>query len=298
MAGFSPTWLEKVRFTELLSNSDLITVEGQKESVMKGIIPSKTCLIKFKTKEYRQATILSSSPFESIFIDRNILSKEYKESGSLTQAILQSLYTFSPMSAEYLTLIGKPNHPEIMRKYKKFQKEFKLILKERNKYISKRPFLAYYNKIASKKELSAEQLEHRELLLEEKELNPELFNRYWKDGEYHKSTIISRLKDIQLPEAKILAKLLSKNISIPVEDYGFVDQEIISGLSHIQTILEKNLIICFWSGHPKFMEMCQLYEKKDKLNPNQLKTITIYFNLMATKKEYKDMTKIEEILSL
>lgn len=297
MSGMGPICLERTRFAEIVDRSHLPEIEGARESILKGLYPARTAILNLKNeKNPRYVTVLSVEHLESIVIDRTEMNKAYQETGSMKDAILASLYAFSPMDGSSIAPISNPKHPEVMRQYKKFQKEIRGIYKERAEYLLKHPHTAYYNQVQSKKTLNPEQTKNREELLSKKDLEPDYFNKHWSSGAFHKATFITRLQFTKLSEARVLALALNKNLDIKTLDYGLTDQEISSGLQHSGQLFEKNLFQSFISGNKNLMFLIEIYKKIDSFEGSDKLFFVRLSNLLNTKTEFKDIEKLEELL--
>lgn len=267
VAGMGPICLERTRFAEEVDRSMLSEIEGQKEPINKGLYPARTVILRERNEKYpRYVTVLSVAPLESVVIDRTEMNKNYEQSGSMAEAIAQSLYSFVPVEGESVAPTANPKHPEVMRHFKKFQKDLRNIYKERFEYIKSNPYSSYYNQVQSKKSLTEEQEASRNELLNQKDLNPDFFNLHWSKGAFHRATWIQRLNFTQLSEAKLLASALNLKplpSDVSVKDYGLTDQEIVSGLQHSGQVFEKNLFKSFVDGNKNLIFLIETYKKFD-----------------------------------
>jgi len=267
IAGMGPTCLERTRFAESIDRQYLTEIEGQRESVSKGLMPTRTVLLKNKNdKNPYYMTILNVSYLESLGIDRTKMNEIYNKTGSMKEAISQALMSFVPVECEYVAQTATPKHPEVMRKFKTFQKTLRNILKERTVYLKENPYNSYYNQVQNKKNLSEEQNKERDSLLDKKIVEPDFFNLGWSKGYFHRATWIDRLNYTQLAEAKLLASTL-KQKTMPseytIKDYGLTDQEIMTGLQHSGQVFEKNLFKSFLEGNKNLFFLIEMYKKID-----------------------------------
>ena len=302
IAGMGPVCLERARFAEAVSRDQLGEIEGQKEPINKGLYPARTAILREKSEKLpRYVTVLSVTPLESLLIDRTEMNKVYAQTGSMAEAIGQSLYSFVPVEGESIAPTTNPKHPEVMRSFKKFQKSLRDIIKERMDYLKGNPYSSYYNQVSSKKGLTAEQEAARIELLSQKDLKPEYFNEGWSKGLFHRATWLSRLNQTQLSEAKMLASVLKIKAfpeSIKIQDYGLTDAEIMGGLGHSNQIQEKNLFKAFVEGNKNLMFLMEIYKKFDTVEgPDKLFFIRLS-NTMTSKENLKldQVQKLKELL--
>lgn len=303
VAGMGPICLEKTRFAEEVARNMLSEVEGPKESINKGLYPARTVILRERNeKEPRYVTVLSVQPLESIVIDRNELNEHYKKTGSMAESIALSLYSFVPVEGESVAPTTTPKHPEVMRHFKKFQKELRSIYKERFEYIKSNPFNSYYNQVNSKKNLTQEQENNRNELLNKKELDPTYFNQYWSKGEFHKATWLFRLNQTRLSEAKLLSSALqnTKGLDSQVEltDYGLTDQEIMAGLQHSGQVFEKNLFKSFIEGNKNLIFLIESYKKYNTFEGLDKLFFIRLSNTLSNNEEIKapELLKTQEML--
>lgn len=298
IAGMGPVCLERARFAEEVSRDQLVEIEGVKEPIHKGLYPARTAILREKTEKLpRYVTILSVTPLESLLIDRTEMHKIYAQTGSMSEAISQSLYTFVPVEGESIAPTTNPKHPEIMRSFKKFQKKLRDVIKERMDYIKGNPYSSYYNQVSSKKGLTPDQESARIELLSQKDLNPEYFNEGWSKGHFHRATWLSRLNQTQLSEAKMLASVIKNKPfpeNIPIKDYGLTDMEIMGGLGHSNQIQEKNLFKAFVDGNKNLMFLMETYKKFDTMEGAD----KLFFIRLSNTMTAKENLKLEQIQKL
>ena len=288
IAGMGPVCLERSRFAEHISRQELSHLEGPKEPLNKGLYPARTMLLKLKQEETpRFVTVLSAESSNALVIDRTEMTDEYAKTGSIADAIVSSLYNFSPHEGEHVSSLTAPKDADLARDFKKFQKHIREMYKERSEFTKQNPMVAYYNQVLSKKSLSDDQLESREKLLQEKELYPEKFQDSWGKGKIHLATWVSRLKSTQLSEARILADALDskvQNNQIEIKDYGLTDAEILHGLNSSNQILEKNLFKSFLDGSEYLSVSIDMYKKFPTMDlPDKMLTNKILGELSAKK---------------
>jgi hypothetical protein len=303
IAGMGPICLERTRFAEEVSRELLSEIEGVREPINKGLYPARTAILREKTEKLpRYVTVLSVTPLESLVFDRTEMNKLYEQTGSMTQSIASSLYTFVPVEGESIASTTNPKHPEVMRHFKKFQKTLRSIYKERNDYLKSNPYTSYYNQVHSKKGLSPEQEKNRIDLLNQKDINPEYFNLGWSKGFFHRATWMDRLNFTQLSEAKVLASVLKNKPlpeNIPVKDYGLTDQEILTGLQHSGQVLEKNMFKGFIEGNKNLIFLIEQYKKNEQMEgPDKLFFIRLSNQLVNRETISPELfIKINELLT-
>lgn len=271
IAGMGPVCLERTRFAESVTREELFELEGLREPINKGLYPARTVILREKNDPLpKYVSILSVDPLEALVIDRTEMNEVYKKTGSMAEAIAQALRTFVPIEGESVAPAQTPKHPEVMRKFKIFQKEIRGLYKERSEYLKDHPFNAYYNQVFSKKSLTEDQEKKREELLKQKVENPEFFQKGWSQGKFHRATWIARMQHTQLSEAKLLGSVLeSKNLleGVDVKDYGLTDPEILQGLQHSQQVFEKHLFKSFIEGNKNLILLIEFYKQYQNIDP-------------------------------
>lgn len=290
IAGMGPVCLERSRFAEVVPREQLSEIEGPKESISKGYYPARTVILRTKQESNpRYVTILSVDNNESVLIDRSEMHKFYQQTGSMAEAIAASLYMMDPAEGDSVATSTSPRNPDVMKEFKRFQKELRGVLKERNDYLKQNPVNNYYAQVVSKKGLTDDQLTNREWLLSQKDLNPNFFQENWSKGRFHRATWISRLKNTQLAEAKALSEAMEKNSNhnlaeVELKDYGLIDTEIASGLQHSNQVYEKMLFRSFMEGNKNLMVLVEFYKKQSSLELKD-KMLSLKINNKITNQE-------------
>lgn len=270
IAGMGTICRERARFTERLDRKDLKSVEGKKEPVDTGLYPARNAIMRIKEVEDPHfVSIISVNPRESNMMDRTEMNKIYNETGSMAEAISRSIFSLNPNKVYSVASAVRPKHPFLAKMFNKFQRADRKDVRERIKRVRENLDDTYYQIIDSKKSLSDEQKEARDKLVVKVKGNDER-RKVFQEGHYHMATLLSRLDDVFMPQAKSLKASIANvkelnDKKVKVKDYGLTDTEILRHFASTKSN-ERVIVKAFFQGSKDLPKMLELYNKAKTLS--------------------------------
>lgn len=302
IAGMGAVCRERARFSEKLERKDLPAVEGKQEPISKGLYPSRNVIIRLRQETTpRFVSIISVNNISSVLMDRTEMSQKYKDSGSMAEAIADSIYSIQPHEAKSVAPAVLPKEAKVRKEYNRFQRADRKKLKERVQKIKKYGLDdTFYNVIDSKKSLTQEQKDERDQLAVDIESDAQKRKKF-QEGFFHLATLYTRLDKVFMPEAKklkdsIYNKKELQEKGIEEKDYGLTDFEILEYLTFNKNN-EKTLVNAFFRANKNLPVMIELFNKSkfekglDKVKA--LKTMKIFEKSDFSK---EDINQINEAI--
>lgn len=291
IAGIGPVCFEKVTFTEILNSKELETLEKKRE---KWTDEKKGQLLLFNDTNRTKIGITLSVDNDNIYLlNRKLVKKNHSD---LTNSYLDAIEKIKKENISYVSSIGKSSSPDIRRAFnyfkRKLSKEIESISFLEKDYDDKGLNTFSFNSIEKKEKMTTSQIVNRESFLRIKDLNPEIYSFYWKNGIYQRSTLIYRLKNLEYKEGKefynfLISKENNQFLELQTKDYGLTNEEIYNGLRNSNQKLEANLFKSFVSGNPNFNLMLLIAKNYKKLNKtNKIVVYKFFIKISNTHKKY------------
>lgn len=302
IAGIGPDCHKKIRFSERLQSTELLSIAGGK-SAAEHVKENQTLIFKYKdipeNGDYQNsaqlATVLAKNHQELLLLDRTKTSKIYNREKSMAKAILESICKSSTDKMDYVTDIILPLDPDLKRDYNQFTKNHRETLIEREKIekeLLERGINKFYQKVAHKENMSRSQLIAREELMEHKRTNVKDYKLKWNLGFYQRATWLSRMEKTKNKETYYLLNSLKEDrefIDLDIKDHGLTDEEIYNGLKNSRQKLESILFKAYIESNRNLRLMVTLFKNLPKLEvQNKMYRIKAILALskMSTGKPY------------
>ena len=302
IAGIGPVCVKKVTFAEALDSENLASMMGQRENLSDKTI-NRTVICESKDNIFL-STIVSLKDEAVTLIERKKYKDLLDETNSPAKAFLNSIKRMPKKEIDSVSSIISPVSPDLKRLYRKFSTKYNKLLnqyeEDKHEFNERGLNNHFYKKIFSKKDMTNAQIKSRDLLKTEQTENPKVYNFFYSNALYHRSTLIYRLQNIENKESKLFLKFLQKNIeekfkNFSIKDYGLTDSEIENALRHSNQKVEAILFNSYLNGNRNFRNMLKIAENMSSLDlKRKLKAFKLLMILASNKKKIsKDDLKKE-----
>lgn len=294
-SGIGEICLRKLRFAENLNSHQLDFLINKKEKIPDSCIKKRSLILKSKNNDNTFVTILSSNEAFGKVLNRTKLTELLSKGQSFPIAYFKSVEKVDWTNYLYASSVNPPKDDTLLKLYKSFTKIHKDSTKDEENIIKEKAYrgmLPYYRVSKNTKNLTKDQLFHREDLFNKNLKQDHNWNNYY----YHYATIQQRLHLSKNDEAHRLLNNISHS-NVKSKDYGLTDMEIQETLKfNKKAPFDYFLINCFFEKNPNINYILDLYESlTNEKGLDRIKKINI-MKLLGREKSFMTSEEVERLL--